>query len=231
MAVFQLRLHVQQLNDLKAVRQLGPERLQAVVVHLDQLDSPPLQPEVLIDEVATVLADRNESERLLTSILSLHGMMRQFAIPPKQVCESLGEALERDAEWDDDEIKEWRAVEPFVEKLLSTKGVRVVGRALDLAYEYSNLFRRARILTDIRPLYNDDATTIDGAIVSFTLRLRFDGSDGDHALSIAMDEVDVESMKAQCERALVKARTALALMNDKANVPSMITGETSDATH
>lgn len=59
--------------------------------------------------------------------------------------------------------------------------------------------------------------------------LRYDSIDGNHQLSIAMDELDVRELAKECERALRKATTARHLMKDKVNVPTIISGEQEDA--
>ena len=65
---------------------------------------------------------------------------------------------------------------------------------------------------------------IDGAVVSYTLRLNYDNRDDNHSLSIALDEADVRLRKGQCDRALQKARLACSRMNDNAKVPTVISG-------
>jgi hypothetical protein len=99
-----------------------------------------------------------------------------------------------------------------------------------LAYEYANLFQGARIVTDVRPVFNDgddDEMQIDGAVVSFTLRLHYDNREGNHSLSIALDETDVRALHHQCERALQKARMAQIRIQD-AGIPTVISGKSSD---
>ena len=116
--------------------------------------------------------------------------------------------------------------EPFKD-LLSLDNVKIVAKALDLHYDYANLFQSARVVTDIRPLFDDDGTKIKAAVVSFTLRLYFDNREGDHSLSLALDEADVQELMKQCERALVKAKTAKSLM-ERNRMPILVAGDDSD---
>ena len=60
-------------------------------------------------------------------------------------------------------------------------------KAIELSYDSDNLLQRTRILTDVRPLFSEDAQSIDGAVVAHTLRLRFDSAGIDHELSLALD--------------------------------------------
>jgi hypothetical protein len=107
--------------------------------------------------------------------------------------------------------------------------VSLAAKAIELSYDYANLLRRTRILTDIRPLYNDSADCIEAAVVSYTLRLRYDTADGEHELSIALDEADLRTLMAQCERAMTKAKTARDVLAGRCNISIAISGETSDA--
>jgi hypothetical protein len=58
-----------------------------------------------------------------------------------------------------------------------------------------------------------------------TLRLRYDSTEGDHSISVAMDEADVQELKRQCERSLLKAQTARDLMKEKTQLPIVISGD------
>src|SRR5262249_55776961 len=101
----------------------------------------------------------------------------------------------------------------------SGSAVRLVSITLDLMFEHENLLQGAHVVTDIRPLFSEDATRVEGSVVSHTLRLRYVSTEGDHTISIAMDESDIHELARQCKRALLKAQTARSLMMDKAEVP------------
>ena len=86
----------------------------------------------------------------------------------------------------------------------------------------------ARIITDIRPIFNDDATDIDASVISYTLRLNYDNPEGNHSLSIAMDESDIEELIQQCNRAFSKAQLSKDRMRNTAGIPTIISGEQPD---
>lgn len=123
--------------------------------------------------------------------------------------------------------------EPQLRQLFQADAIRTVSKATDLAYDHANLFQGARIVTDIRPVFNDlddDQLKMDGAVVSYTLRMHFDNRDGNHSLSIALDESDVLVLKDQCERALQKAKIAFSRMSQPQviGIPTVISGEDID---
>ena len=65
-------------------------------------------------------------------------------------------------------------------------------------------------------------------MVSYTLRLYYNSSDGEHELSIALDESDIMALGSQCERAIKKAQTAQSLVAEQCNIPVTVAGDTND---
>ena len=112
-----------------------------------------------------------------------------------------------------------------LQSLVDDKCVRLAATAIELSYDYANLLRRTKVLTDVRPIFNDAGDGIDGAVVSFTMRLRYSNADGEHDLSIALDENDIKTLQEQCQRAILKARTASAMMVDRCEIAAIVSGE------
>jgi len=228
-----IRLFPGQIADLAAIRDLGPERLQRVAAHLEQLEALPLRPQDLHAHVAESLdGDKDAAECVLRPILALYQLIRQRELTIDEVLEALRSGIAAaEPTWNENERAAWDAVEPQLRGLFQASAVRTVSKAIDLAYEYANLFQGARIVTDIRPVFNDyedERIEIEGAVVSYTLRLHYDNREGNHSLSIALDEKDVRLLKRQCDRALLKAQFARTKMISTAGVPAIISGETSD---
>ena len=109
-------------------------------------------------------------------------------------------------------------------KLLKSKGVRRVAKVLSLSYEYSHLFQAARIITDIRPVYDEDGEGFLDSVVSHTFSLKYDSAGVDYSLSLALDLNDIEHLKKECERAIAKARTAKDFM-EGVKIRTIISGQ------
>lgn len=206
----QLRLLRHQLTDLAIIRDLKVEAIQRLIEAIRGMQPLPLRPETLRHVIAQSLTDNPEAvESLIRQILSLYPLMAQMRLDIKRVFEGLSYGFRTATPpWTKEQIEQWQAREPALQELFSLDAVRLVTKALNLSYEYANLFKNARIITDIRPVFNVDATDIQGAVVTFTLRLRYDDPSGDHSLSVALDEADVDALKEQCDRAIRKAETA-----------------------
>jgi hypothetical protein len=220
-----LRLPKHQFVDLKRIVDLGSERLIDVHERLKSVSPPPLHPQRLLDAVKEVLP-LDDAEPLVRQLLALQGLVRQSGTQLDDVFLSLRAAIEQHG-GEVLQIDAWVIVEDAVKALAAERSVRLAATAIELTYDYANLLRRTKILTDIRPLYDLDADNIEGAVISFTLRLRYDSADGEHELSIALDEADIKSLSLQCERAVRKASSARCLM-DRCNVATSISGESSD---
>ena len=223
-----MRLRKHQIDDLKAICDLGSEGLRSVADQLTDLTPPPMSPDSLFDAVVVMIPNQKSvAEALIRQVLSLHSLIRQGGLSEEDVVEGITDAVSN--EWTEALLAKWKDLVPELRNFLSLRAVRLVATAIDLSYEYANLLSGARIITDIRPIFSDDAGKIEGAVVSHTLRLRFDNVEGDHELSIAMDKSDIEKLARQCERALRKAHTAHDLMVNTATVPTIISGSSEHA--
>lgn len=212
------------LADLAVVRDLGAERIASVADALDVAQKETLQPEQLEPVILTVVDDLQDARALLRSLFSWHSLQRQHRLSVDDIFAGLQSGVQQ-GKWSREEIDRWSAIEPALRRLLQNEQARTVAKVLDLRYEYQNLLQNAQILTDIRPVFNMDASDINGAIVTYILQIRFDSADNDHSLSIAMDHKDVEQLAQECARALAKADTAIRVMASSGAMPTLISGK------
>ena len=223
-----LQLHAtkHQLADLKRLAELGPDRLGEVREKLRQLDKPTLGPQELLGVVRELLAE--DAEGFVRQLLSFQGLVRQTGRTVEEVISGIHSAIDRQGAEVGLDVAKWMEVEDVIKELTHEQSVRLATKAIELAYDYTNLLRRTKVLTDIRPLFDEDADKIEGAVVSYTLRLNYNSSDGEHELSIALDERDIETLIDQCTRAIKKAATSRALMADKCDIAVTMSGEPYD---
>ena len=225
-----LRLDPTQVADFRLICELGQNDLRRVLEKLRQLKLTPGRPDKLFNAVATALNENKAAaEAVVRQALILYGSVRLGGAEVAQLQEGIREALQATPDWSDQDRAKWQRIEATFGELLSLPIVHLTAGAIDLSYEYANLCRGARILTDIRPIFDAQGTAISGAVVSQTLRLQFENVDGWHELYIAMDESDIGELARQCERALRKAQIAKDMMDHGAKVPTMISGEDAGA--
>ena len=225
----QIFLRKYHLDDLSIIRDLEAEVVQEIVTNLSKIIPPPLKRSNLEKELEKVFPDQREKVSAITNILlHLYGIRRVRDIEPNELLEGLNYGIDRaDAEirWKDDEIARWKELGRHLIELFSISNIFTVSKALELAYDYTNLLQSAKILTDVRPVFNSDASEIQGAIVSYTLRISYDSREGDKNLSIACDTQDVQKLLEKCQRALDKAKTAKTSLQNQGINAIHISGE------
>jgi NACalpha-BTF3-like transcription factor len=156
----------------------------------------------------------------------LHNWVRKGGFDLKEVFDGFTAAIEGHSQWNAEQKSHWSRIEPVLQFIVESPVVRLSVAANELSFERSRILRTVRIVTDIRPIFNPEVTSIDASLVTHLLRLVFTTSTGKtEDLELALDEGDIEILAAQCDRAREKAVLALAVMNDKAEVPSMLFGE------
>ncbi len=224
----QIQISSSQLRDLRVIYEIGAENLRRVIEKLASLLPLPLAPQTLHLAVFEVLQDDAQVNALMRPIFALVQLIRQREMSVEEVLEGLRDGVGRaEPEWAEAEKRCWNEeVEPQLHKLLQSPSIRTVSKALDLAYDHANLLQGIRIVTDIRPVFNDDGEDlkVDGAVVAFVMRLNYDSRDGNHSLSIALDETDILNLARQCQRALDKAEIASRRMIDDAKINTVVSG-------
>ena len=69
-----------------------------------------------------------------------------------------------------------------------------------------NLFLQAKILTDARPIFNDDASKIEGMGISHALRIHFEHNQKHRDFFFTLDSIDLKKLKTAIERAEKKSK-------------------------
>jgi len=220
-----IKLKEDQTNAIQKIAELGPEKLVQILDALRNEEvRKPLGHKQLTRFIATII-ERANAELLTSQLVSLGSLIIRTNEKPQAVVEAIDEQLtEMNTSGRFPKLDQWRIVYESFLRLLESPEIRRVSMALSLNYDYANLLHRAKILTDIRPIFSESADRIEACVVSYTMRVHYSTGDGNRELSIALDYADVESLKSQCDRALKKSETAKASMQD-AGIQTEISGE------
>lgn len=209
----------EQLSQVLRCAELDSGKLADLVIHLGQLAETPLVPEHLLRELKTQLSEE-DAELLLSQILSLSMLVRVSESKSVDVIKALRVAMSSE-----DQRAEWDSIAGSMQGLVDSTPVRLVTKAMELSYDYANLLRKARIITDLRPLFDDEGEKVEGGVVTHTLRIAYSSDDGGHEVSLALDIKDVEKLHEQCERAIKKANTIKDEFVQSTGKPCLISGE------
>ncbi|MCC7337871.1 MAG: hypothetical protein IT422_22515 [Pirellulaceae bacterium] len=208
-----------QLKKLLRCAKIDGERLADLVIHLGALSDPPLVPDRLLLEIKTKLSSE-DAELLLPQVLSLSMLARMSESKAIDVTKALRNEFDRA-----DEQLEWDKIAGPIQGLIESKAIRLVTKVMELSYDYANLFRKARIVTDLRPLFDEPGVKVEGGVVTHTLRLSYQSDDGGHDLSVALDLQDVKKLREQCDRAITKATSIRDAFTESIKKPCLISGE------
>ena len=219
-----IALDQSQIEDLAVVRDLDEALLRKAVDELRRLPVAPLSWSRLFHEVSIALPVPHATQSLFRQVLPFVNYLRSQHCSVSDLMRGVRLSLVETSRWSEEQNAKWLAVEPILTDFFSIRTIYLTACALDLSFEHVNLFRGARILTDIRPIFDEAATVIEAAVVSHTLRVRFENAEGRHELTFALEESDVNQISEQCKRALGKSRAALSLMTDAAKTPTIISG-------
>lgn len=226
-----LDLSESQVADFAIIQGLSRNSLEAILKKLRTAKQPPLSPPALHRVLSEALspsikADADAaSQALVRVILGLGSVYVRELDDLEGILASVGESLHES--WSDDKTKlaGWERVRPLLAELFKLDSVRTTMKAVDVSYEFANILMYSRVMTDIRPVFNEAGDQIDGAVVTFTLRLNISNADDSRSLSIAVDAADLEVLVKQCNRALLKANTASQRLSSKSiGIPSTIAG-------
>lgn len=90
--------------------------------------------------------------------------------------------------------------------LLSSSQVGGIAKATDIAYEHPATFHNARIVSDIRPVFGDDATDDPlGAVITHTLNVDYFDRKGHEALYVTLTTEELAELATVIERAQRKS--------------------------
>lgn len=211
-----------QLNQLLRCVKIDGEKLADLVVHLGNLSNPPLVPDRLLDELKKQL-NEEEAELLLAQVLSLSMLIRVSESKSVDVMKALRDAIDSP-----EQQSEWDSIAVSMQGLIDSTPIRLVTKAMELSYDYANLLRKARIITDLRPLFDDEGENVEGAVVTHTLRVSYSSDDGNHEVSLALDLQDVKKLREQCDRAIKKAHSIRDEFVQSTKKPCLISGESEE---
>ena len=206
-------------DDIKQIGQILADQIQSLRTLLDVSTEQIQRPEGLA-VIASKTVAVPVAEALIRQLFQLHNNVKRTGFSASELVEIRRKQVV-DANLEDSDRQMLERGFENLSLLANVVSIELTAKAIELAYASDNLLQSTRILTDVRPLFSDDAQSIDRAVVAHTLRLRYDSAGIDHELSLALDSSDLHKLIEDCERALQKEKTAQERLCNAANVPSM----------
>jgi hypothetical protein len=211
-------------EDLTALCSLGEKTVQKISEGLHASDQTIIKPADLRSALGAAV-DSDAAQVVERVVVGLSNLRRQSHLTVEEVLQSLENAI-RLLDWDDDLLKSWAASRGALKTLLDEPSVNVTAKAVDLLYDHDHFFVEARILTNIRPIFDDKRDSVLGAAINQVLRLEYSNTKGERTnVTLAMDEDDIKWLRSACDDALLKGKTLAREIADKWKIGSLTIDE------
>lgn len=222
MPITRIRLTQSQLADLEAVCSVGPSVLERIAAALT--DSGGLLRPAQLQAIVARETDNETAKTFRRVLLGLATASRRAFVTIPDLLDDVGQSV---AGRSGEASSKWTECRSSLELILNSTAMTLTAKAIDLVIDFEKLYLRGRLVTDIRPVFNDSRGAIVGAAITQTLRIDYMTHDGDEvSVALALDNKDVAQLKEECDRALRKGEVTNKMMEPI--VPTIIAGEEYD---
>lgn len=149
--------------------------------------------------------------RLVSPLLNVHDFLNDAKIHPQEIFDLLTDALDalEPAGWGETKRNEWLKAQPRLVALFGqideSHPFSIIQKSSHLTYAHEKVLREARIITDVRPVFQGESDDISRAVVIHKLQIDYSTAGERRRFEVALDAGDVTSLKKACQRAETKA--------------------------
>lgn len=159
-------------------------------------------------QFASAADTEDHAKPLVRAGLSLATQTKYHGWSTDRVAEGLATSPDLDVDADDIPRLTRRLA-----RLVEAKAIATTARAADLQGDHERLFHDARVLSDIRPVFDLDLTgPPTGAVVNQELKIEYFEGDALKQIFIALDRQDLDRLKELVDRAIIKTDAIQALL-------------------
>ncbi len=162
----------------------------------------------------TIEVPEADIRRILDALGSLSTIFKRVRAEPVQFVDLVIETIERNAlpDWKTKYLSTWIDHKDLVADVITNIGnqdaMLTARKTRELIFSYQNIFTDARIVTELRPVFNKEGDKIVHGVVLHSLMLEYsDSKGGNTRLQLGLDAADVVLLKRLCERAEIKSET------------------------
>lgn len=160
----------------------------------------------------------NGVEKMIEALFSLYFLRAEADVSIEEFIDDLSDAIR---ESENKEIQtsnpdELKRLKNRFRSLLTIRPLSTQAKAVGLRTDFVNIFWDARVITDIRPIWNGDVKQAPEAVViTNTLKLEYHDIHGHEELYVYVDKKDIEKLIAALMRAQDKGATLRTLATAK----------------
>lgn len=217
-----MAVHRRYQRGLAIFRDLPPEAVQELLAALGNVPST-----VNSYSVASAVAAKldtvaaSDVEEIVPALLHIHSIRDTRELPVSDLAEGIALGMEstppREIRSSPEDREAFRA---RLTEALAIESLRVIARAAGLLFENEHSATETRIITDIRPIFEQESPKAVpvGAMVVHTLRIGYIADGEEKNFFVALDAGDVRELAEQLRRANSKAESLRAVL-EAARVP------------
>ena len=198
---------------IRSLSQLSAEDFKTLLKALEQA-KPAAAPHLFWKHVAKLATTISPSiiEIIVDELFAMHLALEVAPISTEQFAKKLSDDVFSEQKLPIDETDR-DILKDRLTKLFELKAsLGLTAKALDILTDAQHLFYTAKILTDIRPVFNEEGKVIEAAVIVHNLLIHY-GDAGDHKnFFVNMDTDDIKQLRAVLDRADQKAKTLQALL-------------------
>lgn len=117
----------------------------------------------------------------------------------------------------------------LIESALECDSIVVSAKSLMLSFSADTIFRDAKVITDIRPIFNSsgpdgEPTGVHGAVVVQTMQISAMSASNMKSFSVSMDSRDVDDLIKKLQRAKKKATLSISILKE-GEIQGFVAGE------
>jgi hypothetical protein len=177
-------------NLLRAIEEIGPK-----VSHLNFAFALQQQVQSLRIEII---------RPIVSTISSLHRLMSSIGRTPQDVTNEIKSAIESEEPRGFPLDKLHILIDRLPKLLNIGGGMGLISKTLNVMSDQAKVFCNVRVLSDIRPVFSDDATSIDAEVIVHTLNIVYHQEGRHQEIYVALNADDLQKVKKTVERAEAK---------------------------
>jgi hypothetical protein len=176
--------------------------------------------------IAKFLSDKVSLPRhvvrdILDGLAALRVAMERLDLSPEEVVTKIDSSIETEAPevWKQQHQEKWRQARERIVSALKAISVEspisIQHKARELTYSHQHVLLGARLITDLRPVFDAGATRINTMVLTHVLSVDYQDGQTVKRIEFALDAGDVAKLRQSVERAQQKTETARKLLEDK----------------
>ncbi|MCA1567032.1 MAG: hypothetical protein LC803_15555 [Acidobacteria bacterium] len=171
----------------------------------------------VVSDVSGIAPD--DAEKIASALMSLYMVRansdRETSEAIDDIADTLEDVEDRETSLTDEVLSN---LKPRLAKLLEVNSFVVGTKAISMLQEHDNIFYRARVLTDIRPVFGVAPDAVQAAVIVHNLMIHHHQGENHKDFYVTLDTQDVQILIDILERAKVKAESLKSLLATS-NIP------------